>query len=54
MLCLPCYAYVFSSTKIEIRAEQAVPGSEMGRGGEDGMGRGVGGRNDPSNVCTCE
>jgi hypothetical protein len=28
MLYLPYYAYVFSSTKLEIRAEQAVPGSE--------------------------
>jgi hypothetical protein len=30
-LCLPFYAYVFSSTKLEIRAEQALPGSEEGR-----------------------
>jgi hypothetical protein len=38
-------AYVFSSTKLEIRAEQVLPGSEAG-------GRGLG-RNDPINVCTC-
>jgi hypothetical protein len=28
MLCLPYYAYVSSSTKLEIRAEQVLPGSE--------------------------
>jgi hypothetical protein len=27
MLCLPYYAYVFSSTKLEIRAEQVLPES---------------------------
>jgi hypothetical protein len=32
MLCLPYYA-VFSSTKLEIRAEQVLPGKE-GRAGE--------------------
>jgi hypothetical protein len=37
MLCLP-YAFVFSSTKLEIRAEQVLPGSEEGRGGEGGGG----------------
>jgi hypothetical protein len=42
----PYYAYVFSSTKLVIRAEQVLPGSE-GR-------REAGGRNDPNNVCTCE
>jgi hypothetical protein len=31
MLCLPYYAYVFSSTKLEIRAEKFLPGSEEGR-----------------------
>jgi hypothetical protein len=37
MLCLPYYAYVFSSTKLEIRAEQVLLGSEGGgRGGEGG------------------
>jgi hypothetical protein len=35
MLCLPCYAYVFSSTKLEIRAKQVLPGSDE-LGGEDG------------------
>jgi hypothetical protein len=35
MLCLPYYACVFSSTKLEIRAEQVLPGSEgAGGGGE--------------------
>jgi hypothetical protein len=33
MLCLPYY--VFSSTKLEIRAEQVLPGSKGGKGGED-------------------
>jgi hypothetical protein len=32
MLCLPYYDYVFSSTKLEIRAEQVLPGSKGGRG----------------------
>jgi hypothetical protein len=32
MLCLPYYAYVFSSTKFETRAEQVLPGSEEGWG----------------------
>jgi hypothetical protein len=32
MLCLPYYAYVFSSTKLEIRAEQNLPGTEAGEG----------------------
>jgi hypothetical protein len=39
MLCLSYYAYVFSSTKLEIRAEQVLPGSEGGWG-EKGRGRG--------------
>jgi hypothetical protein len=34
MLCLPYYAYVFSSTKLEVRAEQVLPGSEVGKQGE--------------------
>jgi hypothetical protein len=37
-------AYVFSSTKIEIRTEQVLPGSGQG------WGRG----NDINNVCICE
>jgi hypothetical protein len=45
MLCLSYYAYVVSSTKLEIRAEQVLPGSG---------GRGTRRRNDPNNVCTCE
>jgi hypothetical protein len=52
MLCLSYYAYVFSSTKLEIRAEQVLPGSEGERGQR--MGEGAGGRNNPNNVCTCE
>jgi hypothetical protein len=36
MLCLPYYAYVFSSTKLEIKAEQILPGSERGGGEECG------------------
>jgi hypothetical protein len=37
MLCLSYYAYVFSSTKLEIRAEQVLPGSEGGgKGGRCG------------------
>jgi hypothetical protein len=40
MFCLPYYTYVFSSTKLEIRAEQVLPGSEGG--GEEKVG--VGGR----------
>jgi hypothetical protein len=41
MLCLPYYAYVFSSRKLEIRAEQVLPGSEEGGKGE-GWGGGQG------------
>jgi hypothetical protein len=52
MLCLPYYAYVFSSTKLEISAEQVLPGTE-GRRGREGGG-GTWGRNNPNNVCTCE
>jgi hypothetical protein len=33
MLCLPCYAYVFSSAKLVIRAEQDPSGTEGGGGG---------------------
>jgi hypothetical protein len=39
MLCLSYYAYVFSSTKLEIRAEQVLPGSE-GEKGRRGWGCG--------------
>jgi hypothetical protein len=38
MLCLPYYAYVFSSTKLEIRAEQILPERE-GSGGKVGWER---------------
>jgi hypothetical protein len=38
MLCLSYYAYVFSSTKLEIRAEQVLPGSEGVWGKRMGMG----------------
>jgi hypothetical protein len=46
MLCLLYYAYVFSSTKLVIRAEQDL----LGGGGRKGGGW----RNDPNNECTCE
>jgi hypothetical protein len=36
MLCLPYYNCVFSSTKLVIRAEQDLPGTEQGREREDG------------------
>jgi hypothetical protein len=52
MLCLPYYACVFSSTKLVIKAEQDLPGTERGRGQREGEGGR--GRNDPNNVCTCE
>jgi hypothetical protein len=51
-LCLPYYAYVFSSAKLMIRAEQDLPETE--RGGGEGRRRGAGERIDPNNVCTCE
>jgi hypothetical protein len=38
----PIIAYVFSSTKLEKRAESVLPGSEMGDGGEEGSGVGRG------------
>jgi hypothetical protein len=50
MLCY--YAYVFSLTKLEIRAELVQPGSK-GRGGR-GWGWEAGGRNDLNNICICE
>jgi hypothetical protein len=47
MLCLPYYAYVFSSTKSVIGAEPDLPGTKWGKKGR--VGRGAGGRNDPNN-----
>jgi hypothetical protein len=43
-------AYVFSSTKLEERAKQVLPGS--GRGETEGVGAGW--RNGPNSVCTYE
>jgi hypothetical protein len=40
MLCLSYYAYVFSSTKLKIRAEQVLPGSKGGWGEREGAGDG--------------
>jgi hypothetical protein len=52
MLCLSYYANVFSSTKLVIRAEQVLPGSE----GDVGEREGTGSRGEkwPNNVCTYE
>jgi hypothetical protein len=52
ILCLPYYACVFSSTKLEIRAEQVLPGSKGGEG--ERVRVGDRGENDPNKVCTCE
>jgi hypothetical protein len=41
-LCLPYYAYVFSSTKLEMRGEQDLPGNK-GSGEGEGRGGGQGG-----------
>jgi hypothetical protein len=46
------YGYVFSSTKLEIRAEQVLPGSK--KGGAERVGEKDRERSDPNNVCTCE
>jgi hypothetical protein len=51
MLCLSYYLNVFSSTKLEKRAEQVLPGSECGRGGR---GAGTGGRDGSNNIYTYE
>jgi hypothetical protein len=45
-------AFVFSSTKLKIRAEQVLHGSK-GVGGKE-RGWEAGGRNGPNNVCTYE
>jgi hypothetical protein len=41
MLCLSYYCYVFSSTKLEKRAEQVLSGSEGRWGDREGMGEGA-------------
>jgi hypothetical protein len=41
-----------SSTKLEIRAEQVLPGKRGGSG--ERVEQGAGERNDPNNVCSCE
>jgi hypothetical protein len=51
-LCPPYYAYVISSTKSVIRAEQDLPGTEGG--GEERWEKRARWRNDPNNVYTCE
>jgi hypothetical protein len=43
--------YTLSPTKLEIRAEQVLPRSRVGR---KGSGQGIGGRNDPNIVCAYE
>jgi hypothetical protein len=53
MLVFLIIAYVFSSTRLEKRAEWVLPGSEVGDGGEEGSRR-AGGRYIPYNVCTYE
>jgi hypothetical protein len=45
-------AYVFSSMKLEIRAEQVLP--RRREGGRERERMGTGRRNVPNNVCTCE
>jgi hypothetical protein len=45
-------AYIFSSTKLEKRAEQVLPGREGS--GEEGRGQDTWGRNGPNNVHPCE
>jgi hypothetical protein len=52
-LCLPYYACVFSSTKLVIRAEQYLPGTE-GERRREGGGRGQSVEMTQKNVCTCE
>jgi hypothetical protein len=51
MLCLSYYCLLFySSTKLERRAEQILPGSEGSRGKREETGR----RDGPKNICTYE
>jgi hypothetical protein len=51
MLCLSYYFLYFFSTKLEIRAEQVLPGSKEGGGEREGT---VGVGEKWSNVCTYE
>jgi hypothetical protein len=58
-LVLPIIAYTHSSTKLDIRAKQFLPGSEGVVGERKGVGGlkegvGEGGRNDSNIVCTYE
>jgi hypothetical protein len=51
-LVLLILVYTLSSTKLEIRAKQFLPGSEgVGGRGREGSGKR---ENDPNNVCTYE
>jgi hypothetical protein len=50
-LCLSYCLCLLSSTKLEKRAEQILPGS---KGLGDEKGQGTEGRNDPNNVCSYE
>jgi hypothetical protein len=48
-------AYVYSSTKLEKRAEQVLPGSwGEGQGWRETRRKGSGERNEPNNICTYE
>jgi hypothetical protein len=51
MLCFLIIAYVFPSTKLEIKAEQVLPGSKGCQ--VEKKGTGVRGEECPYNVCTC-
>jgi hypothetical protein len=59
-LFLPIIAYILSSTKLEIKAKQFLPGIKEVSGERERAGwvvrkgMGAGGRNDPSIVCTYE
>jgi hypothetical protein len=44
-------AYIFSSMKLEIRAEKVLPRRKEGERGRKRAG--TGGRNVPNNVCIC-
>jgi hypothetical protein len=39
MLCLPYYACLFSSTKLVIKAEHHLPGTDGGESGRVGQGK---------------